>query len=40
MISNRFHQIAELVDGVTKLTNMELSSNETKEAENIRKLIT
>lgn len=40
MISDEFSsEIAELVDGVTKLTNMELSSNETKEAENIRKLI-
>jgi len=40
MISDEFSsEIAELVDGVTKLTNMELSSKETKEAENIRKLI-
>jgi GTP pyrophosphokinase/guanosine-3',5'-bis(diphosphate) 3'-pyrophosphohydrolase len=31
-------EIADLVDGVTKLTNMQLSSAETKEAENIRKL--
>jgi len=32
------HQVAELVDGVTKLTNVQLSSVETKEAENARKL--
>ena len=32
-------QIAELVDGVTKLTNLELSSVETKQAENFRKLL-
>ncbi|TQS73685.1 bifunctional (p)ppGpp synthetase/guanosine-3',5'-bis(diphosphate) 3'-pyrophosphohydrolase [Rhodobacteraceae bacterium] len=31
-------QVAELVDGVTKLTNLELSSSETKQAENFRKL--
>lgn len=31
-------EIADLVDGVTKLTNMQLSSAETKEAENMRKL--
>ncbi|GFE66400.1 RelA/SpoT family protein [Litoreibacter roseus] len=31
-------EIAELVDGVTKLTNLQLSSNETKQAENFRKL--
>jgi guanosine-3',5'-bis(diphosphate) 3'-pyrophosphohydrolase len=31
-------EIADLVDGVTKLTNMQLSSVETKEAENMRKL--
>jgi GTP pyrophosphokinase/guanosine-3',5'-bis(diphosphate) 3'-pyrophosphohydrolase len=30
--------IAELVDGVTKLTNLQLSSSETKQAENFRKL--
>ena len=32
-------EIAELVDGVTKLTNMQLTSSESKEAENIRKLL-
>ncbi|PQO23150.1 bifunctional (p)ppGpp synthetase/guanosine-3',5'-bis(diphosphate) 3'-pyrophosphohydrolase [Rhodobacteraceae bacterium WD3A24] len=32
-------EIAELVDGVTKLTNLELSSTETKQAENFRKLL-
>ncbi|MDQ2095842.1 RelA/SpoT family protein [Rhodalgimonas zhirmunskyi] len=31
-------QVAELVDGVTKLTNLQLSSTETKQAENFRKL--
>jgi GTP pyrophosphokinase/guanosine-3',5'-bis(diphosphate) 3'-pyrophosphohydrolase len=30
--------IADLVDGVTKLTNLQLSSTETKQAENFRKL--
>jgi guanosine-3',5'-bis(diphosphate) 3'-pyrophosphohydrolase len=30
--------IAKLVDGVTKLTNLQLSSSETKQAENFRKL--
>lgn len=30
--------IAELVDGVTKLTNLQLTSSETKQAENFRKL--
>ena len=33
------HEIAELVDGVTKLTNLQLSSTVTKQAENFRKLI-
>ena len=32
-------QIADLVDGVTKLTNLELSSSEAKQAENFRKLL-
>ncbi|MEM9709961.1 MAG: bifunctional (p)ppGpp synthetase/guanosine-3',5'-bis(diphosphate) 3'-pyrophosphohydrolase [Pseudomonadota bacterium] len=31
-------EIAELVDGVTKLTNLQLSSSETRQAENFRKL--
>ena len=31
--------IAELVDGVTKLTNLQLSSSEAKQAENFRKLL-
>lgn len=31
-------EIAELVDGVTKLTNLQPSSSETKQAENFRKL--
>ncbi|PRX37281.1 GTP pyrophosphokinase/guanosine-3',5'-bis(diphosphate) 3'-pyrophosphohydrolase [Meinhardsimonia xiamenensis] len=31
-------EIAELVNGVTKLTNLQLSSSETKQAENFRKL--
>ena len=33
------HEIAELVDGVTKLTNLQLSSSEAKQAENFRKLL-
>jgi len=38
-ISKMFgEEIAELVDGVTKLTNLQLSSTETKQAENFRKL--
>ncbi|TMV15437.1 RelA/SpoT family protein [Arenibacterium halophilum] len=38
-VSNRFgKEVAELVDGVTKLTNLQLSSAETKQAENFRKL--
>ncbi len=32
-------EIAELVDGVTKLTNLQLSSSEAKQAENVRKLL-
>ncbi|MCB2127514.1 MAG: bifunctional (p)ppGpp synthetase/guanosine-3',5'-bis(diphosphate) 3'-pyrophosphohydrolase [Rhodobacteraceae bacterium] len=31
-------EIAELVDGVTKLTNLQLTSTETKQSENFRKL--
>ena len=31
-------EIAELIDGVTKLTNLQLSNTETKQAENFRKL--
>ncbi|MGX9357375.1 RelA/SpoT family protein [Roseobacteraceae bacterium S113] len=38
-IAERFgDEIAELVDGVTKLTNLQLNSSETKQAENFRKL--
>ena len=33
------HDVADLVDGVTKLTNLELSSRESKQAENFRKLL-
>ena len=32
------HEIAELVDGVTKLTNLQLSSAQSQQAENFRKL--
>jgi GTP pyrophosphokinase/guanosine-3',5'-bis(diphosphate) 3'-pyrophosphohydrolase len=39
IVAERFgEEIAELVDGVTKLTNLQLSSVETKQAENFRKL--
>ena len=38
-IAKRFgDEVAVLVDGVTKLTNLQLSSRETKQAENFRKL--
>ncbi|MCE8006778.1 bifunctional (p)ppGpp synthetase/guanosine-3',5'-bis(diphosphate) 3'-pyrophosphohydrolase [Aestuariivita sp.] len=38
-VARRFgDEVAMLVDGVTKLTNLQLSSNETKQAENFRKL--
>lgn len=32
------HEVAELVDGVTKLTNLQLSSGQSEQAENFRKL--
>ncbi len=39
IINQKFgREIADLVDGVTKLTNLQLSSSETKQAENFRKL--
>ncbi|MBR2575533.1 MAG: bifunctional (p)ppGpp synthetase/guanosine-3',5'-bis(diphosphate) 3'-pyrophosphohydrolase [Loktanella sp.] len=39
MVETRFgREIAELVDGVTKLTNLQLTSTQTKQAENFRKL--
>jgi GTP diphosphokinase / guanosine-3',5'-bis(diphosphate) 3'-diphosphatase len=39
-IETRFgHEIAGLVDGVTKLTRLELQSDRTKQAENFRKLV-
>jgi GTP pyrophosphokinase len=39
MVEGRFgREIADLVDGVTKLTNLQLNSTETKQAENFRKL--
>jgi len=38
-VEKRFgREIADLVDGVTKLTNLQLTSTETKQAENFRKL--
>lgn len=38
-VERRFgREIAELVDGVTKLTNLQLTSTHTKQAENFRKL--
>ncbi len=38
-VENEFgHEVAELVDGVTKLTNLQLNSTQTKQAENFRKL--
>ncbi|MQQ08667.1 RelA/SpoT family protein [Epibacterium sp. SM1979] len=38
-VAERFgDEVAKLVDGVTKLTNLQLSSRETKQAENFRKL--
>ncbi|OAN79072.1 GTP pyrophosphokinase [Jannaschia sp. EhC01] len=38
-VSERFGpEIAELIDGVTKLTNLQLSNRESKQAENFRKL--
>jgi len=39
VVEQRFsREIADLVDGVTKLTNLQLNSTQTKQAENFRKL--
>ena len=38
-VADLFEQIANLVDGVTKLSNLEVASLERKQAENFRKLI-
>jgi GTP pyrophosphokinase len=39
VVETRFgREIADLVDGVTKLTNLQLTSTQTKQAENFRKL--
>ena len=39
IVEDRFgREVADLVDGVTKLTNLQLSNTETKQAENFRKL--
>ena len=39
-VAERFGtEVAQLVDGVTKLTNLELSSSDNKQAENFRKLL-
>ncbi|MFN2408928.1 MAG: bifunctional (p)ppGpp synthetase/guanosine-3',5'-bis(diphosphate) 3'-pyrophosphohydrolase, partial [Halomonas sp.] len=39
IVEDRFGQeVADLVDGVTKLTNLQLSNSETRQAENFRKL--
>lgn len=38
-VADKFgHEIADLVDGVTKLTNLQLSGSHSKQAENFRKL--